>query len=88
LRVTDIHESDDTLQAAARTDEHTTYTVLPESEIAHDDDLNDDLQGQRNKDSLIDNNCGDLHSKITDKYRLDVATQNRLILEMLLANHA
>jgi len=88
LHVTDIHESDDTLQAAASTAERTTPTVLPEAEIDDDDDLYDDLGGQRSKDSPIDNDSGDLRSQITDEDRLDVATQNRLTLEMLLENQA
>jgi len=88
LRVTDIHESDDTLQAAASTAGRTTPTVLPEARIDDDDDLYDDLGGQRNKDSPIDNNTGDLCSRITDEDRLDVVTQNRLMLEMLLENLA
>jgi len=51
LRVTHIHESDDTLQAAASTAERTTPTVLLEAEIDNDDDLYDDLRGHRRKDS-------------------------------------
>jgi len=90
LRVTDIHESDDTLQAAASTAERATPTVLQEAEIDHDDDddLYDDLGAQRNEDSPVDNDTGDLRSQITDEDRLDVATQNRLMLEMLLENQA
>jgi len=90
LQVTDIHESDDTLQAAASTAERTTPTILPEAEIDNDNDnvLCDDFGGQRNKDSPIDNDTGDLRSQITDEARLDLATQNRLMLEMLLENQA
>jgi hypothetical protein len=88
LRVTDIHESDDTLQAEASTAEHTTPTVLPEAGIDDDDDLENDLGGQRRKGSLIDNDSCDLRSQITDEDRLDVATQNRLMLEMLPQNDA
>jgi hypothetical protein len=88
LRVTNIHESDHTLQAAASTAERTTPTVLPEPEIDDDDDLYDDLRGQRRKDSPMDYNSGDVCSQITDKDRLDVATQNQFILEMLLDNQA
>jgi hypothetical protein len=88
LRVTDIHEGNDTLQAAASTAERTTPTVLPEAEIDHDDDLYDDLGGQRRKDSPIDNDSGDRCSQIIDEDRLDVATQNRLMLEMQLENQA
>jgi hypothetical protein len=88
LRVTDIHESNDTLQAAASTAERTTPMVLPEAEIDLDDDLYDDLGVQRRKDSLIDNDSGDLRSQITDEDDLDVATQNRLMLEMQLENQA
>ena len=62
MRITDIHESDDTLQAAASTAERTTPTVFPEAKIDDDDDLYDDLSSQRNKDSPIDNDSGDLRS--------------------------
>jgi hypothetical protein len=90
LRVTDINEIDDTLQAAASTTDRATPTVLPEAEIADEDDndLYNDLGGQRNKDIPINNDCGDLRSQITDEDHLDVATQNRLMLEMLLENQA
>jgi len=94
LHVTDIHEIDDTLQAAASTAERSTPTVLPEAEIADDDDdnndndYNNDLRGQRNKDSPIDNDGGGLHSQITDEDCLDVATQKWLMLDMLLENQA
>jgi len=80
LRVTDIHESDNTLQAAASTAERTTPTVLPQAEIDDDDDLYDDLGGQGSKDSPIYNNIGDLRSQITDDDCLDVATQHQLML--------
>jgi len=64
--------------------------VLPEAEIDDDDDadLYNDLGGQRNKDSPIDNDCRDISSHINDNDRLDVATHNRLILEMLFKNQA
>ena len=62
MRVTDIHESDDTLQAAASTAECATPAVLPEAKIDGVDDLDDDLRDQGDQDSLIDNNIGDLHS--------------------------
>jgi hypothetical protein len=88
LRVTDIHESDDTLHAAASTAECTTPTVLLEAEIHDDDDLYDDLGGPRSKNSPIDNDCGNLRSQINDKDHLDMATQNLLMLEMLLENQA
>jgi len=88
LRVTNIHESDDSLQAAASTAERTTPTILPEAKMDDDHDLYDDLGGQRPKDIPIDNDSGDLRSQITDEDRLDVATQNRLMLEMLLINQA
>jgi hypothetical protein len=88
LRVTDIDESDDALQAAASTAEPTTPTVLAEAQIDHhdDSDMYDDLRGQRNKDSPIDNDSGDLCFQITDEVRLDRATETRLMLEMLLEN--
>jgi hypothetical protein len=88
LRVTDMHDSNDTLQTAASLAERATSAVLPAAEI-HDedaDDLYEDLGGQRNKDILIDNDIGDLRSHITDKDCLDVVTQNRLMLEILLEN--
>jgi len=64
--------------------ERTTPTVLPEAEIEDDDDLNNDLGGQGDHDSPIENDNGDLRPQITDENRLDVATQNRFKLEMLL----
>jgi len=88
LRVTDIQESDDTLQAAASTAKRTTPTVLPEAEIDDDHDLYNDFGGQRCKDSQIDNNGGDLCSQSSDNDCLNVATQNRLMLEMLHENQA
>ena len=88
LRVADIHDSDDTLQTAASIGERATPAVLPEAEIDDDDDLDDDLRDQGDQDSPIDNDIGDLRSQITDEDRLDVATQNRLMLEMLLENQA
>ena len=88
LRVADIHDSDDTLQTAASMGERATPAVLPEAEIDDDDDLDDDLGDQGDEDSPIDNDIGDLRSQITDEDRLDVATQNRLMLEMLLENQA
>jgi len=92
LCVTDIHESDDTLQAAASTAERTALTVLPEAEFEDDDDLHDDLHddlgGDRSNDCPIDNDSGDLRSKISDEDHLEVATQNRLMLEMRLENQA
>ena len=86
LHVTDIHESDDTLQAAASTAERTTPTVLPEAEIHDSDDLYHDLRDQRRNDSPIHNHRGDLRSQNTDQDLLDVATQNLLMLETLLEN--
>jgi len=90
LRVTDIHKSDDTLQAAASTTERTIPMVLPEAKIDDDDDddLYDDLGCYRNTATLIDNDSGDLHSPMTDEDRLVVATQNWLMLKMLLENQA
>ena len=86
MRVTDIHERDDTLQAAASTAERATPTVLLEAEIDDDDDLYNDLRGQRNKDSPTDNGSGDLRSQITAEDGLDVATHNLLMLESVLEN--
>ena len=88
LRVADIHDSDDTLQTAASIGERATPAVLPEAEIADDNDLDDDLGDQAEEDSPIDNGIGDLRSQITDADRLDMATENRLMLEMLLEKQA
>jgi hypothetical protein len=88
LRVTDIHECDDTLQSAASTAEPTTPTVLPEAEIDEPNDLYEDLGGQRRTDIPIENNCVDLRSQIAKEVRLDVATANRLMLETLLKNQS
>jgi hypothetical protein len=49
LNVCEIHESDDTLQAAASTAERTTPTVLPEHENNNDDDLYNDLKVKQEK---------------------------------------
>ena len=51
-------------------------------------DLDDDLGDQGDHDSPIDNDIGDLRSRNTDKGRLDMATQNRFMLDMLLQNQA
>jgi len=94
MHVTDIHESDDTPQAAASTGERTCPQVLPEAKIDDDDDdddnddLHDELGDQGNKDRPIDNNFGDLCYQINDEDLLDVATHNRLMLQMLLENQA
>ena len=90
MRIADIHESDDTLRAVASTAERAASTVILEAEIDDDDDddLQDDLGGQRNNDSPLDNDGGDLHSQITNEDRIDLATQNLLMLEMWLENQA
>jgi len=88
LRVADIHGSDETLRTAASIAERATPAVLPEAEIDYDDDLDDHLGDQGNEDSPIDTDIRDLRSQITDEDHLDVATQNRLMLEMLLENQA
>jgi len=88
LRITDIHKGDDTLQVAASSAERTTPTVSPGAESDDDDALDDDLGGQSKQDSLIDNNIRCVWSPLTEKDRLDVATQNSLRLEMLLKNKA
>jgi len=88
LRIAVIHDSDDTLQTAASIGERATPAVLPEAEIDDDDDLDDDLRDQGDEEGPIDNDIGDLRSQITDEDRLDVATLNRLMLEMLFENQA
>jgi hypothetical protein len=49
LCITDVHGSDDTLQATASTAELTSPMVLPEAKIDSDvdNDLEDDLGGER-----------------------------------------
>jgi len=84
LRVADIHDSDDTLQTAAWIAERATPAVSLEAEIDDDNDLDDDLGDQGDEDTPIDNDISDLRSQITDEDRLDTATQNLLMLEMLL----
>jgi len=92
LRVTDMHESDDTLQAAASTAKCTTATFLPDAEIEDHDDVDNDFDNdpgdQGDKHSVITNGLGDLHLSSTDADHLDVVTWNRLILEMLLKYQA
>jgi len=48
-----------------------------------DDHLQDDLRDHRGWDSHINGYVGDLGSQMTDDDRLDVATQTRLMMEML-----
>jgi hypothetical protein len=61
--------------------------VLPEAEIDDNDDPSNDPGGPRTKDSPMDNDRCDIPTIITGEDRLDVATQNRLMLEQLLENH-
>jgi len=49
-----------------------------------DDDLNGDLGPQRSKHYPINNDSGDICSQITDEDHRDLATQIRVMLEMLL----
>jgi len=92
LCFTDIHENDDTLQPVALMAVLTAGSVLPEAKFDDDDDLDDDFDqdigGQGHKDSLIDNDIGELCSEITDEDRLDLATQTQWMLEMLLKHQA
>jgi hypothetical protein len=86
LRITDIHASDDTQQAAASTAERTIPTILLKAEIDDDDDHYDDLRGQRRNDSPIGTHSGHFRSQITEEDCPDVASQNRSMLQMLLEN--
>jgi hypothetical protein len=86
LHVSDNHDSDGTLQTEASIGEHATPAVLPEVEIDNHDDLNDDLGDQGDEDSPIDIDIGDLIYQMTDEDRLDMATQNWLMLDMLFEN--
>jgi len=86
LRVTDIHDNNDTLQTVALIAKCATTAVLPEAEIDDYDDLNKDREDQEHDDSPIDNNIGDLRSQITEEDFLEMATPNRLMLQMLLEN--
>ena len=47
LHIADIHDRDETLQAAASKSEHATPAVAPAAEIDDDDNLDDDLGYQR-----------------------------------------
>jgi len=64
LRVTDIHQSDDSLQGAALTAEMHYFKRRPTVRDCDDDD--DDLYyalgGERNKDTPFDIHSGDLSS--------------------------
>jgi len=64
--------------------------VQLEGKIDDDDDDNiyDDSRCQRKKDCPINNDSGDHHSQIPEEDQLDVATPNRLMLEVLLQNQA
>lgn len=86
--MTDIPQSDDNLQTTALTAECTTPIVLLEAEIEDDNHdhnyIYNDFGGQRCKDYLINNDTGDIGCQNTDFDCLDLATQNHLIVEMLL----
>jgi hypothetical protein len=86
LRVTDINKSDDILQVAETTSEHTTPTVFPDAEIHSEDDGNLDnmLGGKRMNDLPIHNDIGNLWSQMVDGDCLEEATHNQSTLEMLL----
>jgi len=56
--------------------------------IDDDDDVNDDLRDQGDDDSPIEHDFGDHCSPLNDQDRLEVDTQNWLMLEMLLENQA
>jgi len=68
LRVTDIHDSDETLQTAAAIAKCSTPAVVPqaENEYNDDDDLYKELAVQRTKDHPINNIIGDVCSQRTD----------------------
>jgi len=93
---TEIHHRGDTLQAATSTADRTTPAILPEAKTDHDNDLDNDPdndldnhhRGQGDEDSPMDNDIVDLSSPITAEDYLDLATQNRLMLEMLLGHQA
>jgi len=50
-------------------------------EIDDDYNFDDDLRDQRDEDSPINKNIGDLRSHISDKDHLDVATHDRFMLK-------
>jgi len=87
LRTADIHDSDDILQRAASMAVRATPAVIPEAEIDVDNDLHDYLRAQGHHDCPIDNDIGDLRSQISNNDRLEVATFNRVMLEILLDDH-
>jgi adenosyl cobinamide kinase/adenosyl cobinamide phosphate guanylyltransferase len=84
LHVTDMDDSDVTLQAAESTAEGTAPMFLHEAEIEDDNDLAANHQAQRDEDSQINNNIVDLIQQITQEDRRDVVTQNCLMLQLLL----
>jgi len=75
------------VQTAEWIAQRATPAVLPKAEIDDEDDLDDGCGYQRDEESPIDNDVGDFCSQITDEDCLDVATHNRLMLEMLLGSH-
>lgn len=92
MHVTNIHDSDDTLQVVALTAKCTIPMVLHEAKIDNDNNLGNNLEsnlrGQGDEDSPIYYTIWDLHSQITDENHLDMPTQICLMLEMLLKYQA
>lgn len=84
--IADIPDSDNTLQTAASTAENSTPAGSLEAEIHDDDDLDDHLGDHGDEDTPMDNDIGHLHSHNSDENRLDVGTQHRVKLDMLLGN--
>jgi len=80
------------MRAVASTAKHTTQRVLPDDVINDDHDWDNDLKydfgAQGDEDILIDTDIGELRSLFSDMARLDMATQNSLMLDMLRENRA
>jgi len=83
-----MHDSDETLGTSASIAERAAPAVSPEPIIVDDNNLDEVLGDEGDKDIPLHNDIGDLGSQITVEDHLDMVTQNRLMLELLLENHA
>jgi len=96
VRTANDRENDETLQASASTSRATptdraTPIVLPEHEIDQDHDRFHDEDDNHPRPAPIggqENNPDDLMSSITDDDRVDMITQNRMMMKLLFENQA
>jgi len=88
MQITGIYESDDTMQARPSTAERSTpevwHVVKIDDDNVVDNDLDDDLGGQGYNDCLIDKDSANFPVPNTEQDRLQLATQNGLMVKMLL----